>query len=586
MAFDGGFLSAVRCELESRIVGCRVDKIYQPARDELVLFLRSKEFQGKLLLSASSKGARVQLTDDSPENPAVPPMLCMLLRKRLIGARLTGLRQAGLERILTLSFEGRNELGDVVELHLVVEMMGRRSNIIFCEGDMRVIDAVRRTDAADAVRILLPGVRYSLPPAQDKLDPLLDSIEPLWERLGRLPDAELSKALLEHLQGASPLVCRELAYTACRGQSLRVGELTEDDWQRLKLQVSRWLDAVQGNNVQPTMVIDSTGKPMDFSVIPIHQYGMTALTRAYSDCGSLLDSFFAERERMERMRARSQSLLKHISTLSARIARRVSAQQAEWKASQNREHLREYGELIKANLHQIARGEPFCEVVNYYSPECEQVRIPLDIALSPSQNAQKYFKEYRKAHTAEQRLAGLIQKGTEELAYIDSVFDALIRAETDRDLAEIREELEQGGYLKASGGKKARSAAKLPPYRFQSDDGYIVLVGRNNRQNEQLSLRTAQGNDVWMHVKDGPGAHVIVCCEGSQPPDATLEQAAILAATYSKAAQSPQVAVDYCLARKVKKPQGTPPGMVIYDQYKTAYVRPDPELAKRLRSDA
>lgn len=585
MAFDGGFLSLVRCEMEQQLIGCRVDKIYQPTRDELVLALRSKEFQGKLLLSAGSKGARVQLTGDSRENPAVPPMLCMLLRKRLVGARVIKLTQAGLERILTISFEGHNELGDTVELHLVVEMMGRRSNIIFCEGDMRVVDAVRRTDAADTVRVLLPGVKYTLPPAQDKVDPLLGSIDPLWERLRRNPELDLSKALLEHLQGASPLVCRELAHAACRGQSLRVEELAEDDWQRLKLQFERWLDAVQGKGSEPTMVIDSTGKPMDFSMIPIHQYGMTTVTRSYADCGSLLDAFFSERERLERMRARSQSLLKHISTLSARIARRVSAQQAEWQASRNREHLREYGELIKANLHQIERGAAFCEVVNYYSAECETVRIPLDVTLSPSQNAQKYFKEYRKAHTAEQRLSGLVEKGMEELSYIDSVFDALTRAETDRDLAEIREELEQGGYLRSQGPKKARNTAKLPPYRFLSDDGYAILVGRNNRQNEQLSLRTAQGNDIWLHVKDGPGAHVIVCCEGKQPPDTTLEQAAVLAATYSKASQSPQVAVDYCLARKVKKPQGTPPGMVIYDNYKTAYVRPDSELAKRLREE-
>lgn len=585
MAFDGGFLSAVRCEMQPRLLGCRVDKIYQPTREELVLLLRSKDFQGRLLLSAGSKGARAQLTGDSPENPAVPPMFCMLMRKRLVGARLTGMEQPGLERILKLNFEGRNELGDVVSLSLVVEMMGRRSNIILCDEDMRVIDAVRRTDAADAVRVLMPGVRYRFPPSQDKVDPILGSMEPLWERLQRNPQLELSKAMLEHLQGASPLVCRELAYAACRGKALRVEELEEADWQRLRVQLTRWVEALQGRGTSPTMVLDPAGRPMDFCFIPIHQYGMAAMTREYPDCCSLLDAFFSERERADRIRSRSQNLLKHITTLSGRIARRVSAQQAEWKASQNREHLREYGELIKANLHQIERGADFCEVVNYYSPECETVRIPLDTALSPSQNAQKYFKEYRKAHTAQQRLAELVKKGTEELSYIDSVFDALSRAESDRELAEIREELEQGGYLKAQNGKKTRPAAKLPPYRFVSDDGFAILVGRNNRQNEQLSLRTAQSSDVWLHVKDGPGAHVIVCCEGKQPPDTTLEQAAVLAATYSKSAQSPQVAVDYCLARKVKKPQGTPPGMVIYDGYKTAFVRPDPELAKRLRDD-
>ena len=585
MAFDGGFLSAVRHELQSRVIDCRVDKIYMPTRDELILQLRSRDFQGSLLLSASSRGARVQLTSVLPENPAVPPMLCMLLRKRLVGARLTALEQPGLERQLTLHFEGRNELGDRIPLQLIVEVMGRRSNVIFCEGDGRVVDALRRTDAADTVRVLMPGVRYTMPPAQNKWDPLLHPAEDLYPRLRQMSDRDLADALLTHLQGASPLVCRELAHAACRGQSRRIEEMSEEDWQRLRLQIDRWLAAVNGEQVTPTMVIDPAGKPLDYSLIPLHQYGRAAVTREYADFGALLDAFFSERERQERMHVRAQSLLKTITTLSGRVGRRVAAQQAEWKASQDREHLRQYGELIKANLHAIPRGATVCEAVNYYDPACAVVRIPLDAALSPSQNAQKYFKDYRKAHTAEQRLAGLIEQGQRELTYLDSVFDALSRAENDRDLAEIREELEQGGYLKTPGGKKTRSAAKLPPHRFLSDDGFTLLVGRNNRQNEELSLRIARGGDIWLHVKDGPGAHVLIQCEGQTPPARTVEQAAVLAATFSKAAQSPLAAVDYCPARRVKKPSGTPPGMVIYEGYQTAFVRPDPALGDRLRKE-
>ena len=584
MAFDGGFLAAVRGEMEQKVVGCRVDKVHQPTRDEIVLHLRSKEYQGKMLLSAGSKGARVQLSEDSRENPAAPPMLCMLLRKRLVGARLTGLNQAGLERILTLSFEGHNELGDAVDLHLVVEMMGRRSNIIFCDADMRVIDAVRRTDAADTVRVLMPGVRYVLPPAQDKIDPVLDSADALWSRLRRLPEQELSKALQDNLQGASPLVCRELAHAAGRGQALRVEQMEQGDWQRLSLAFARWTDAVAGEGMSshhgggPIRAPHGFQHDSDSSIRHGGRYpGLSRLLfparrlflragagRAYAGpfagvAQTDFDPFLPHCPAGECAAGRMAGLAR--PGASAGIRRADQGQSAP-----------------------IERGVPLCEVVNYYTPDCQTVRIPLNIALTPSQNAQKYFKEYRKAHTAEQRLAELVRRGQEELVYIDSVFDALTRAENDRDLNEIREELEQGGYLKST-AKKARPAAKLPPHRFVSDDGFAILVGRNNRQNEQLTLKTAQGNDIWLHVKDGPGAHVIVCCEGNTPPDATLEQAAVLAATYSKASQSPQVAVDYCPARKVKKPQGTPPGMVIYDGYQTAFVRPDPELAKRLQSD-
>ena len=407
MAFDGGFLSVIKREIASQAEGCRVDKIYQPSRDELVLQLRGVQFQGKLLLSANTRGARVQLTQFAPENPATPPMFCMLLRKRLVGARLCAVEQPGLERVIYFRFDGKNEFGDPVTLTLIAECMGRRSNLIFCDDDMRVVDAVRRTDAAETTRVLMPGVKYTLPPAQEKADPVLSGLEEVYHALQTKAGLPLEDALQKVLQGASPLVCREIAFRTLRGGSASFGELDDGQLERLRFQLQQWYDTVTQLPPHPTLVSDTQGKPLDFTFLQVTQYGMGAVTREYATCSELLDAFYAEREQGERLRAKAQDLLKLLTTLTARVARRLDAQRAELKASANREHLREYGELLKANLHSIQRGAPWCEVQNFYSPDYETLRIPLDVALTPAQNAQKYFKNYRKAHTAEQRLTGL-----------------------------------------------------------------------------------------------------------------------------------------------------------------------------------
>lgn len=585
MALDGAFLHQLKKEISGRALGARAEKIYQPARDELVVLLRGRGFSGRLLLSASPTAARVHFTEFAPENPAVPPMFCMLLRKYLGGAKLTDISQPGLERLLRFHFETVNELGDPVSLSLVVELIGRQSNLILLDHDGRIIDAARRVDIENSTRLIQPGARYELPEPQGKLNLPETSAEEVLSAL-RLqpPDTELSAALLRTLDGASPIVCRELAFSAGRGEELRVAGLSQEVSTRLLVALKRLSQSMKEGGT-PTLVLRPDGSPLDFTYIPVSQYGMAAVTRELPDYSALLDSFYAEREKAARLKRHSQDLLKLLTTLSQRIARKINAQKADLARCEGRETLRIYGELLKANLHAVPKGASFAEVDNYYDPEMKKLRIPLNTALSPAQNAQRYFKEYKKTYTAEQTLTGLIEKSEEELNYIDSIFDALTRAESDQELEEIRAELESVGYLKGarSGAKKTVASA---PLQFVSSDGFTILVGRNNRQNDQLTLHEAAKDDIWLHTKNIPGSHVIIRCDGRPVPDRTLEEAAVLAAYHSKARLSAAVPVDYTSVRKVKKPSGAKPGMVIYEGNSTAYVNPDSALVARLSENS
>lgn len=582
MALDGAFLHKLREEIAEKALESRIDKIYQPLREEVVLLFRSKGFNGRLLLSCRGTAARIQFTDTAPENPVVPPMFCMLLRKHLMGAKLVAVEQPGLERVLFLRFDAVNEMGDRVAPALVLEILGSKANLLLLDGEGRIIDAVRRSDLENAGdRLIQPGARYELPPSQHKVNLLEEPAADVLERLREKEGMELSAALRETLDGASPIVCREAAFRAVRRKGAAVEELTADDRERLRLYLENLAEEIRTGG-RPTLVVKPDGTPWDFTYIPLSQYGREAVTRELPDYSVLLDTFYAEREKAERIRRQSQDLLRLLSNLTQRTARKIAAQKKDLEKSADREKYRIYGELLKANLHRVPKGASHVELENYYDPDMAPVRIPLNAALSPAQNAQRYFKEYKKTYTAEQVLGEQIAAGEKELVYLDSVFDALSRAESTAELQDIREELAAGGYLKRGGAKGKSLPARSKPMRFLSSDGFSILVGRNNRQNDELTLRVAAKNDIWLHVKNIPGSHVIVLTEGAVPPDRTLEEAAILAAYYSKARQSASVPVDYAPVRKVKKPAGAKPGMVIYEGNRTAYVQPDGELAKKL----
>ncbi len=581
MALDGIFLHFLKQEIEREALGARVEKVSQPSKEELVLSLRNRTGAYKLLLSVRSNSPRVHFTKYAPDNPQTPPMLCMLLRKTLVGAVLTGLRQAGLDRVLFLDFDASNEIGDRVHPSLCIEIMARHSNIILLDENGTVIDAVKRIDAAkSSVREILPGVPYELPPAQDKVNLLQEDARAAYERVLAQGEARLSAALLHSLQGVSPIVCRELANRAA-GEDLLVSSLSLAQKSILLQELEALLKRVRGGSPEPEMVLDQEGKPVDFAFLPVGQYGSLMNVRAYPELSALLDDFYTERDRAERTKQRAQDLFRLLTSTMERITRRLNAQRAELAASEDREELRIRAELINAYQYTLEKGAPFYDVENYYD-ENRILRIPADPALTPARNAQKYYKEYRKAQTAQRVLTEQIAAGEQELQYIESVFDALSRSQSERELAEIREELAAGGYLKRRRSAKQKAPKALPPMEFCTDDGFSILVGRNNVQNDKLSLKMAAKNDLWLHTKNIPGSHVILVTGGREPSGEALVQAAQLAAWFSRARESSSVPVDYTPVRMLRKPQGARPGKVIYDTYRTLSVRPSGELAQRL----
>ncbi|MBQ5841256.1 MAG: NFACT family protein, partial [Clostridia bacterium] len=555
MALDGAFLACLRRELEAALPEARIDKIHQPAREELLIALRYRGGAKKLYLSASANSPRIHFTEDIPENPAQPPMFCMLLRKRLTGGRLAGIRQDGLERALYLDFDCINELGDPVRLTLAVEIMGRHSNIILIGPDGRIIDAIKRVDPAmSSVRPILPGLPYEVPPAVDtRIDLAQHSVEALEEVLCNCKGLPLSRLLSQSCQGFSPLTCREIAYRVTGDNDTPMEALSASEEEKLHNYLQQMQQAIaDGEGAVPYLVTRPDGSPLEFSFQPILQYGLDARGQEFESFSSLLDAYFARRTAAERMKTRSHDLLRVLSSATERVRRKLHNQQQELAASANRDTLRLYGDLINAHMHAICTGAASAELINYYDENCATITVPLDPSLSAAANAQKYYKDYRKAQTAERILTERIAAGEQELEYLESVSDALSRAATARELEELRMELEEQGYLRRQKGKQ-KPPPPLKPLTFRSDDGFTILVGRNNLENDRLTLRTAKGSDVWMHTKNIPGSHVIVLTEGQTPPDRTLEQAAILAATHSKAAASKQVPVDYALAKFVKK---------------------------------
>ena len=575
MALDGIFVHFLTNELREELISSRVSQIHQPNRNELVLAVRTKNGNKKLLLSSGANSPRVSFTGNAPENPAAPPMFCMLLRKKLCGAVICDVRQPNLERIIFIDFDAANDLGDRVRLTLAVEIMGKYSNVIFIDENNTVIDALKRVDPTmSSKRLVLPGMTYELPPSQDKLS-LLDVpvSDIIYAVTAGHSGEKLGKALLNTILGVSPVVTRELEYLVSGGTDVYADELTSLQKNSLDYYLTKLYNSIRNGGGVPCCICEPKGKPKDISFMNITQYGSAMVIKRYSSFSELLDNFYLERDRDERMKAKGQDLLKLLTNAYERTARKINTQSAELKQCADRDKLRIYGDLVQANLYRIEKGMPFIDVENYYEQDMPTVRIKLDVTKSPSQNAQKYYKDYRKAKTAEQILTEQIRIAQEELIYIDNVFDSLSRAETERELAEIRFELMQTGYIKAA-KNKAREQKPLPPLKFTTTDGFTVLVGRNNRQNDTLTLKTANNNDLWFHTKDIPGSHTILVTEGRTPSDEAIVQAAQIAAYHSRAKDGSQVPVDYTEIRNVSKPQGAKPGTVVFVKNKTLYVTP------------
>ena len=558
MSIDGFFFYLLKNEISQFAIDSRVDKIHQPSKDEIIINLRSRQGSKKLLLSCNADAARIHFTEFPPENPAKPPMFCLLLRKRLTGAWVTDIEQDNLERILKINFSGTDELGDKTNYSLIIEIMGKYSNIIFVGKDGKIIDSMKRVDENKShIREVLPGVTYVAPPKQDKLNIFTDDIEKIREKIAQSRKG-IYKAVMEAIKGVSPIICREFEYG-----------LTLDEFKK------------QVQNPTPTVVF--TDAPKDFAFIDIKQYDNLATINHYDTFSQLLDYFYYERVRLMRIKARSADLFKTVTTLQERAVRKAINRTQELEDCKDKETYKLFGDLIAANMYRLEKGVPYYDLENYYDNN-KIIRIPADIMLTPSQNSQKYYKEYRKKQVAESKLNEFINEANDEADYFESVIDSLSRAETDGEITAIKAELASQGYIK-KGNDKKKEQKSLKPMHFKTRDGFDVYVGRNNIMNDKLTMKTAKNYDTWFHVQSAAGSHVICETSGNQISDGAIHDCAVIAAYFSKARESSNVAVDYTLVKNVRKPNGAKPGFVVYDPYKTEFATPTIDEVESLKDE-
>lgn len=582
MALDGVFLRLIKNQLEP-LIGGRVDKIHQPSREEILLTIRTREGAFRLLFNTGAGNARVHVTTAEIENPKTPPMFCMLMRKHLSSGKLMDIRQDGFERILYFDFDSANEMGDICRFTLAIEIMGRHSNLILINSENKIVDSIKRVGQdMSSVRMILPGMTYTLPPKEQRFSLIDNESSEICNGVKDYPKYTLPKALMKVIEGISPVFAREAEFYTAKGEELVVENMTDEHFDRLNFFIKKTASDLKSGENKYTVLRTKDGLLKDFCFCDISQYGNLMITKQFESPCEVLDYFYSQRDSVARMKQKAQDLFKLLMNTIDRISRRTANQRQELKECAEREKLKKCGDLIMSNLYRIEKGQGSVEVEDFYEPDCPIIKIKLDKRLNPSQNAQKYYREYRKLDTAEKKLTGLIKEGEEELLYIDSVFDSLTRATTEGEVAELRTELAEQGYVKLS-RIKGKPPKAMPPMKFISSDGYEILVGRNNKQNDKLTCKTADKTDIWLHTKEITGSHTIIRCNGENPPENTILEAAIIAAYHSKGRNSSQVPVDFTLIKNVKKPTGAKPGMVIFTSNQTLYVTPDEELVEKLK---
>lgn len=582
MALDGVFLRLIKNQLEP-LIGGRVDKIHQPSREEILLTIRTREGAFRLLFNTGAGNARVHVTTAEIENPKTPPMFCMLMRKHLSSGKLMDIRQDGFERILYFDFDSANEMGDICRFTLAIEIMGRHSNLILINSENKIVDSIKRVGQdMSSVRMILPGMTYTLPPKEQRFSLIDNKSSEICNGVKDYPKYTLPKALMKVIEGISPVFAREAEFYTAKGEELVVENMTDEHFDRLNFFIKKTASDLKSGENKYTVLRTKDGLLKDFCFCDISQYGNLMITKQFESPCEVLDYFYSQRDSVARMKQKAQDLFKLLMNTIDRISRRTANQRQELKECAEREKLKKCGDLIMSNLYRIEKGQGSVEVEDFYEPDCPIIKIKLDKRLNPSQNAQKYYREYRKLDTAEKKLTGLIKEGEEELLYIDSVFDSLTRATTEGEVAELRTELAEQGYVKLS-RIKGKPPKAMPPMKFISSDDYEILVGRNNKQNDKLTCKTADKTDIWLHTKEITGSHTIIRCNGENPPENTILEAAIIAAYHSKGRNSSQVPVDFTLIKNVKKPTGAKPGMVIFTSNQTLYVTPDEELVEKLK---
>lgn len=590
-------MAAVVKQLEIQAVGARIDKIYQPDRDEVMLGLRVQNGNKRLLLSACAGNSRAGFCNAERENPATPPMFCMLLRKHLSGGHILSVKQIGFDRALEMKIGATDDMGFATERYLICEIMGTYSNVIFLDENRRILSVIHPVSlSASNKRQVLCGFEYEDPPKQEGKINALDVTEEIFaERcknaldFGNAPASD--KFLIANFAGLSPLIAREITYRASGNTSTPLGNV---DIQRLWFNFSKIYTDVKNGVFSPCLIKNTDGKVMDFSFCEIRQYATLAVTKPYDDISELLDVFYSERDKNEHIKRRGQDVLRLLANAESRIKKKTALQRESLAECENRGTWKKYADLITANMYALKKGMKSAELIDYEDENMPTVSVPLDERLTPSQNAQKYYKKYAKAKSALVMLNEQIEESARELSYIDTVFESLAKAENENDFAQIRTELSMTGYgrklenMRKSGNKSKKDYRQnmkkdYKPMRFMTSGGYEVLCGKNNLQNDYVTTVLASKDDYWFHVKNAPGSHVVMRCGKDEPDAKDFTECAKIAVLYSSQKETPNAAVDYTRVRHVKKPSGSKPGFVVYDTNFTAFATADKDLADTLR---
>ncbi len=584
MPLDAIALGAIATELDEKLRDAKIEKIHQPERDEIMLIIKGRTGAFKLAISASGSNARIHLVEESKENPASPPMFCMLLRKHLTGGRIVRIMRMGYERVVDIEVSCRNELGDIVARHIICEIMGRNSNIIFLDEEKRIIDSVKHIDlTVSTVRNILPGLTYMMPPSGDRLNPAKATQEDYFNLLENSPEGrEADRAITDGVMGISPLLAGECVYLATGTRDKFAGELSPEEKRAIAKNLCDMFQRAEQGEFSPCVLYTKEReKAADFAPFPIKQYEGEYECEKAESMNDAACEFYFMRDRYARMRDRSSSIIKIVTNNLRRAEKKLDILQRELKEAGDRDKFRIYGEIISANIYRIEKGDKELVAPNFYDENQAEISISLDVKLSPSKNAERYFTKYKKAKNTEIYATKQIEITLREIEYLDSVLYSVTNAKTLQDLAEIRAELIGAGYIKGDDQKKKkdRQPSLGTPLEFSYMD-YTIYVGRNNVQNDYLTLRMSRSNDLWLHTKNIPGSHVLVKYMGEDFPNEVIEKAAELAAYYSKGRNSSYVEVDYCPVSHVRKPNGAKAGMVIYEGYNTALVKPSDEICE------
>ncbi|MBE6547539.1 MAG: fibronectin/fibrinogen-binding protein [Ruminococcaceae bacterium] len=587
MAFDAGMLACVVNELNTLGAGGKIEKIYQPEKEEIILLLRSQGKNRKLIINVGSSCPRIGFTEIQKENPLQAPMFCMLLRKHLIGATLSGVSQEGFERVARLTFDTRDEMGFECKKYIFAEIMGKYSNLIFADENFKVVSALKIIDfTTSSLRQILPGMIYELPPIQNKQNPLEETREGFAARLSAFPaDKSIEKFIISNYLGISSSNAREIAFCATRKLDALICECSVDI---LWTSFCSFTDIIKNNEYSPCVIFESK-MPIEYSFVRLSHYGNELDCRDFEMVSECLDAFFEGRDKEQRIKQRAADILRMLTNTESRLLKKLEAQRKELAECELGEKYKKYGDLITSNLYMLTRGQTDVELTDYEAwdenaGEYGKVIISLDSRLSPAANAQRYYKRYNKSKTAKVELAKQIDMGERELEYIYSVFDSLTKAETTADLCEIRDELYRSGYASKMKGYSAPKKQPTPSLaQFETTNGYKVYCGKNNIQNEYITHKVAEKHDYWFHAKNVAGSHVLMVTNGEEPPAEDFTDACMIAAYYSKAKDGESVEVDYLFARGVKKVPGAKPGFVVYHNNWSAYVTPDEEKVLSMR---